>query len=285
MKNDDKKPENKTVFSTPVSSVAKYLSDYKIKSCHVGPVEVLPNFFCGDRLEAIKMTKKPFNVDVLVPLNELGGNVWDDGWRGEILYYPVKDYGALPKDVLDEAVKKICERLKAGKKVGVFCFGGHGRTGYVASCVIGAMMPSIEDPILYLRTIYCQEAVESQAQVTSIAKYLDKPELNKKYKISYLDDWYDKYLLGHFTSRSYDKKVDEYKSYDDYYTKKHNITSFNDIKLDKEEDEILNTGVKQRDVCKDCKRFFDRKCYKHGYFCFETDIACDDFERRKNRKK
>ena len=111
-------------------------------------------------------------VDVLVPLAFLYGNIWDTGFRGEILYCPVNDYSILPDDVLEKLVNDITERLDAGKRVGLFCAGGHGRTGYVAACVLARR--GIQNPISYLHTHYCREAVESEEQKEVIKQYMGK---------------------------------------------------------------------------------------------------------------
>lgn len=142
-------------------------------SCHCGPVEVIRNLFCGSALEALDMVCAPIWVDTLVPLNDLDASIWDLGFRGEILYYPISDYGTLPDDVLDDLIFKVLERLKSGKKVGIFCLGGHGRTGYVAAALLGRL--GCEDPIRFLRSNYCKNAVESFAQIQHIAEFLDNP--------------------------------------------------------------------------------------------------------------
>lgn len=150
--------------------------------CHSGPVQVIENLYCGSEEESIVMASPKIRVDTLVPLYMADAKIWSLGFRGEILYYPIKDFGALPDDVLEELIAKIVARLKDNKKVGLFCNGGHGRTGYVAAVVLGKL--GHRDPIAYLREHYCGEAVESDAQVRHIAAVLDKPELVRKYEIN-----------------------------------------------------------------------------------------------------
>ena len=122
------------------------------------PVEVVPGLILGS-LRALNdiLDRKP---DVLFPLDRLPGWVWETGFRGEIVYYPITDYEALPDDVLDGLVAAVLERLKAGKRVAVFCIGGHGRTGYVAACVLYRL--GQENPIAFLRQNYSPSAVESE---------------------------------------------------------------------------------------------------------------------------
>lgn len=146
--------------------------------CHVGPVEVIQNLFCGSLDESIEMVASA-RVNTLVPLESLSAKIWDLGFRGEILYYPIYDFEVLPTDVLEELVSKVLLCLDKGKKVGIFCQGGHGRTGYVASVILGKL--GIEDPIRFLRKHYCKKAVESNIQIEHIAEVLDKPELAERY--------------------------------------------------------------------------------------------------------
>lgn len=153
--------------------------------CHNGPIEVIPNLFCGSLEESAQMVSLPFSADMLVPLDSLDATIWKRGFRGEILYYPIEDYGVLPDEVLTMLISKILRRLKSGKKVGVFCLGGHGRTGYIASIVLGKL--GYEDPVDFLREHYCKKAIESNEQIQHIAEVLDKPELLNKYAI---DDLY-----------------------------------------------------------------------------------------------
>lgn len=160
--------------------------------CHAGPVEVIPGLFCGSEDEFLKGLETGLLFEVLVPLSSLCGSIWNMGFRGEILYYPITDFSVLPNDVLEEIATRIISRIHAGKKVGIFCMGGHGRTGYVASVVLGKL--GYADPIGYLREKYCKNAVESTSQVNHIAAIFNKPELAEKYAVK--EDyplWYEGY--------------------------------------------------------------------------------------------
>ncbi len=144
------------------------------------PVEVVPGLILGS-LRALNdiLDRKP---DVLFPLDRLPGWVWETGFRGEIVYYPITDYEALPDDVLDGLVAAVLERLKAGKRVAVFCIGGHGRTGYVAACVLYRL--GQENPIAFLRQNYSPSAVESEEQELSVERFLRRwrhPEPGKPF--------------------------------------------------------------------------------------------------------
>ena len=154
------------------------VSSWHRQICHSGPVEVIDNLLCGSMREADAMVLS-HQADVLVPLESLDGGIWNLGFRGEILYYPIPDFGTLPTDVLEELVSRVLLRLRQKKRVGIFCFGGHGRTGYVTAVILGKL--GIDDPIRFLRKHYCEKAIESNAQIEHIGKVLNKPELAKRY--------------------------------------------------------------------------------------------------------
>lgn len=141
-----------------------------MNDCHHA-CEIVPGFIVGGiwNLREI-LDLKP---DVLVPLDSLSGYIWETGFRGEILYYPIRDMRILPDDVIRRLVSEILARLDAGKRVAVFCAGGHGRTGYAAACVLAAR--GISDPVRLLRERYCGFAVESELQEQAVEKFMAAP--------------------------------------------------------------------------------------------------------------
>lgn len=147
---------------------------------HKEPTELHRKFYVGSR-ESWEWSIAN-GIDILVPLlDTMLHRVWSNGWEGNIYYTPIADQGVLPQPILRRTVDYIIARLADNQSVHVFCFGGHGRTGYIAACVMGKLMPKLEDPIEYVRNKYCQEAVESMAQVRSIAEFLDKPAIADMY--------------------------------------------------------------------------------------------------------
>ena len=132
--------------------------------------EIVPGLILGSVSDVEQMVE--MGADVLVPLAYLDSDVWNTDFRGEILYCPIKDRGVLPLDVLDTMVLKILIRLDKKRKVALFCAGGHGRTGYLAACVLAAL--GIKDPIGHLRKEYSPHAVETDAQAEGILTYMEK---------------------------------------------------------------------------------------------------------------
>ena len=132
--------------------------------------EIIPGLILGSVNDVEQMVE--MGTDVLVPLAYLDSDVWNTDFRGEILYCPIKDRGVLPFDVLRLLVNRILVRLDNEKKVALFCAGGHGRTGYLAACVLAAQ--GIKDPIAHLRKEYSPHAVETDAQAEAILTYMEK---------------------------------------------------------------------------------------------------------------
>ena len=158
----------------------------KYVPCH-GITEIYENFFLMGGSDEKEFIQK-YNPDVIVPLAGAQGRVYEYGFKGDIYYFPCPDYGTLPDDILNKLVLKIVAGLTYGLKIGMYCMGGHGRTGYVAAAVLGVL--GIEDPINYLWTKYCSKAIESRAQLLAVAEYIGKPELYDKYKSKIIDFTY-----------------------------------------------------------------------------------------------
>lgn len=173
---------NSNNYQSNVSSVSSIYGSYRYSSCH-DPKEIIPNLFLGSKSNIKFFVEE--GVDVLIPLDSLSGAIWDYDFQGEIYYFPIEDFSILPEYAEEKLLLKIDEFISEGKKVAVFCFGGHGRTGYVAALYLAYI--GYKDPIKYIRDNYCSKAIESQSQIDSIAEFIGNPELSKKYKI--VDVW------------------------------------------------------------------------------------------------
>lgn len=159
----------------------------RLPPCH-HDTQIYTNLYVGSIDDSYSMAEY---CDILVPLDSLDGEIWHF-FNGDIHYWPVTDMSVLPESILTRAIQDIVDCLEAGKKVGIFCLGGHGRTGYIAGCVLGYL--GVEDPIGYLREHYCSKAVETREQAEEIGKFIGNNELANKYfpksKYSYYDDFY-----------------------------------------------------------------------------------------------
>lgn len=132
--------------------------------------EVFPGLILGGLNDLDDMLR--MRPDALVPLDRLPGRVWQTGFRGEILYCPITDRQVLPDDVLDRLVGQIVSRIRGGKRLAVFCLGGHGRTGYVAACALFAL--GVAEPMPFLWKNYSASAVETDLQVAAVLRFCDR---------------------------------------------------------------------------------------------------------------
>ena len=131
------------------------------------PKQIVPGLILGgiDDLDAM-LAMRP---DVLAPLDRLPGRIWRTGFRGEILYCPIPDREVLPDDVLEALVSAILARIHAGKRVALFCTGGHGRTGYVAACAL--FLLGVTEPMPFLWRNYSASAVETDVQMLAVERF------------------------------------------------------------------------------------------------------------------
>lgn len=120
----------------------------------------------------------------------------DTSW----LKLPVKDYGVPDYKLYEWQVLAdilYTKMDKYGKEVLIACQGGHGRTGMVVS-IMGYLLGGDEwkeNPIKYLRSIYCEKAVETAGQERYVYKTLgldievDKSQYESKWKGSGSTYW------------------------------------------------------------------------------------------------
>lgn len=261
------------------------VTTYK-KDCHTDPFEVYKNLWIGSGYVEVDLFNK---CDVIVPLNNLDGSVWTEGFRGQIFYVPITDYKALPDDVLTEKAHEVVELLNKGKSVGIFCVGGHGRTGYFASAVIwilGIPQAYDTDPIGFLRSAYCEKAVESEAQMKSLADFTGIEGLEKKYETkdvcytaksySWGNGLYDDFYQSPFSNT----KASFVSTYNDKYDKYGDLAQYG-IRRVKSKGAFMQGDADHDSPCLDCincDEFFEKNVLKHE--CFEgreTGTQCDKF--------
>jgi len=186
---------------TTLNSDTEQSRDKTYADCHKGITEIYPHLFVGKNRDYRDFLDVP--VDVLVPLDSLDGRVWDTNWRGEIMYVPIEDYDILPEDVLKSKADKVTRMVQAGLNVGIFCLGGHGRTGYFTAVVLGMLGQIDPDPVTFLRKNYCEEAVETAEQRDHIAEVLNMPEIKELYVKPTRIMGFRSYGLDDFTSWGY----------------------------------------------------------------------------------
>lgn len=131
-------------------------------------------------LSSWKRTDPDLGVYMAEPWLRFAGNVVTNGiqLRGHVVNYDMvyinwEDRGAVNIDELIPVVNLIIDYLEAGKQVELGCFGGHGRTGTVAACVL-AVLEGLDGTtaIEELRKRYCVKAVEGKTQVEFVRSFV-----------------------------------------------------------------------------------------------------------------
>ena len=121
-------------------------------------------------------------VDVVIDLSDNAGSKWSvpDGWKTRdylplLVKLPINDFEEPLWDMavwpaLWSDLREHMTRVKHPIRVVVECTGGHGRTGTVLACLADAagVLKPTDDPIAFVRQHYCEQAVESLAQVDYI---------------------------------------------------------------------------------------------------------------------
>ena len=95
-------------------------------------------------------------------------------WSGGASFtFHIQD-GSVPSSLEDakKLISYLAENLIAGKKVHIGCIGGHGRTGTILAALV-TYMTGNKNSIEYVRTHYCQKAVESITQINWLNKHFD----------------------------------------------------------------------------------------------------------------
>ena len=183
-------PSLSTVPST--STTANYPLPAK-KSCHVGPVPVIDMdgviLWAGSigevsdndwslRIRLVGASDYGWEDDkvtanaaakAILPMDKLSrseGPMLDVQWR---------DYSApnLDREWWDVLVSALFA-LPKGSEVAINCIGGHGRTGTALSILaaLTGVVKDGEDPVAWVRTHYCKEAVESETQLRYIEEVI-----------------------------------------------------------------------------------------------------------------
>lgn len=66
----------------------------------------------------------------------------------EFLHFPITDLGVPARDELDKMVDELATKVKNGRKVYLHCWGGRGRSGLVAACLLGRLYGISEEEAL-----------------------------------------------------------------------------------------------------------------------------------------
>jgi protein-tyrosine phosphatase len=92
---------------------------------------------------------------------------WDPPWPHAHLEWP--DFG-VPADARQarSQLEALLARSRAGEHVEIGCWGGHGRTGTALACLAVLMGCPATDAVAWVRSNYCEDAVETDEQIAFV---------------------------------------------------------------------------------------------------------------------
>lgn len=126
----------------------------------VGDADVYVGFDQGQTLV-------PFNSSKHIP-EQINYNIYDMSVPDDV-------------DTFKDLLHTIAQRLKDGKKVHAGCIGGHGRTGLFFAALVATYM-NVECPIAYVRSNYCNHAVETSEQEYWLSEVFNFPKPHYKHQ-------------------------------------------------------------------------------------------------------
>jgi len=185
--------------------VSNLLSGYQTQpSCHSGNITLIKSNKTGGELQFGGISRGMYTIDRAVidltgthsvqsagevkAMNEAADEMFAGALSNSShpqqypwLRLPIKDYGVpnhLGAEFWEALANDILAMLKDGMKIIVFCQGGHGRTGMVASILCYLLNPKAigPDPINWVREHYCKKAVETAEQVEYVHKMVGLPK-------------------------------------------------------------------------------------------------------------
>lgn len=157
--------------SSKPSGSSKSVDDYSVACYHSHPALTMPGTSIqvyGGSCSAPKVSDADIYIGFDQSMTFTGRN-WP--WKqGSEFLFKVPDMGVPSKPV--EYVKMVDwakTQIDAGKKLHCGCIGGHGRTGMFLAALVSRY--GEKDAIKYVRTNYCQKAVESATQVKFLGEH------------------------------------------------------------------------------------------------------------------
>ena len=88
---------------------------------------------------------------------------WHPPWPHDHLDWPDFSVPGDPEPVV-EALESLLQRARAGQRVEIGCYGGHGRTGTALACLANLCGQAPDDAVSWVRAAYCERAVETEEQ-------------------------------------------------------------------------------------------------------------------------
>lgn len=225
-KNKQRKPKKKAKKKKQKAKVTvTYAQDAKTRVCHSGTKAILSygnaTLYAGGEVRrgrpdtgwaAIDLASIPAvdyfeDYDMVTGMNESGKEAFSNTLSvarrynaGPRLSFPIPDYGVpqVGLDVWETLANDIATLMEQGTNVYIGCTGGHGRTGLAVSIIAGLLRSDItlDDPVTWLREVYCDNAVETSEQIQYVFDILGLPVpkgLDTDWSYQYDDRWGESY--------------------------------------------------------------------------------------------
>ena len=161
-----------------VTYVPKHVCKHRQDTLSIGQFKVMLSEFPEPNWDRVK---PDLGIYMAEPWLSKAGRVvtnWvqlDTGTSYGVIYIRWPDRDVVDLEVLVPVIARAIEYLESGKLVEIGCFGGHGRTGTVAACLLGIIEGiSGEEAVEEVRTRYCEHAVEGKVQEKFVAEFCDK---------------------------------------------------------------------------------------------------------------
>ena len=125
----------------------------------------------GSRVTAVSFdADDPYGRDTAPAFGLYLDTEWGPPWPHEYADWP--DFGVpADADALRAALQRLLDHARAGEVVEVGCLGGHGRTGTALACLAVLTGTPAEAAVDWVRTHYCADAVETDAQRAFVASF------------------------------------------------------------------------------------------------------------------
>jgi len=97
---------------------------------------------------------------------------WAPPWAHDHVEWP--DFGVPASSAdLRSKLEQLLERSRSGEHVELGCLGAHGRTGTALACLVVLAGVPASDAVAWVRSSYCDRAVETPEQVAFIGDFGD----------------------------------------------------------------------------------------------------------------
>jgi hypothetical protein len=134
---------------------------------HRSPVE-LPD---GTTVIAVSFdVADPYRRDDMPSFGLYLDERWQPPWTHEHVDWP--DFGVpADADAFVASLRSVLAHARSGERVELGCLGAHGRTGTALACLAVLTGVPAGEAVAWVRTTYCDEAIETPAQEDFVASF------------------------------------------------------------------------------------------------------------------